>query len=378
MTGIGETVSWQLPETSTIAPAAEVNRLLDRLRLGTLGSTGTTSFGGRNDNWAGTTGNGAKVFVKQLPDTGEAVNPGIARSLAFERAAALLEPRGPLASPELLGHDEENRLLVFALLDDAKPGIELSVAGEFSEALCFRAGEAIATAHGLDPAGLDTSPLFFPPLSWLAGLPWEIVQENTSAQLAAWQLLQDDEEAVHALHELRTLEDAAPPVPVHGDLRFDQFIASGERLYLCDWENFRLADPARDVGAFIGEWLYHVTYTIFVNPARRDGSRFAGFGATHQDILDRGMANLRQAVPRIGAFWAGYRTRRVPDPHLAVRAMRFAGWHLYDRLIAGAESQLQLNPVAKAAAGVGRGVLLNPEGAAGLLGLVRPGRGRQA
>ncbi|MET9259517.1 class V lanthionine synthetase subunit LxmK [Amycolatopsis sp. NPDC004079] len=376
MNSIDEARPWQRSVTG-IAPAPEVNRLLRQLGLGTFDRAGTIAFGGRNDNWAGTTTGGTKVFVKRLPDTGEAESSGIARSLAFERAAAALVPGAPLASPQLLGHDEGSRLLVFSLLSNAQPGIELSLAGRLSTELCYRAGEAIATVHGLDPAGLDSVPLFFPPLSWLDGIPWDIVQQNSSAQLAAWQILQDDDESVRALHELRSLEEVVEFTPVHGDLRFDQFIISGDRLYLCDWESFQLADPARDVGAFIGEWLYYATYAIFVHSVSREGSRFSGFGFTHHDIISLGQENLRDVIPRIEAFWAGYRAKRTPDPCLPERAMRFAGWHLYDRLIASAESQIQLNPVAKAAAGIGRGVLLNPEGAAELLGVVQHDRKEQ-
>ncbi|GAA1033633.1 MULTISPECIES: class V lanthionine synthetase subunit LxmK [Amycolatopsis] len=376
MTGIAETSLWQRSETG-VAPAPEVDQLLRRLGLGVFGGTGTTSFGGRNDNWAGMTTGGTEVFVKRLPDTGEPGSPGITRSLAFERVAAALVSGTSLASPRLLGHDEENRLLVFSLLSNAQSGIELSLTGRFSEETCYRAGETLATVHGLDPAGLDSGPLFFPPLSWLDGIPWDVVQQNTSAQLAAWQLLQDDSESVRALHELRSMEEAADITPVHGDLRFDQFVLSGDRLYLCDWESFQLADPARDIGAFIGEWLYYAAYAIFVRSKSQSGSRFSGFGVAHEDIIGLGRENLRRIIPRIKAFWAGYRAKRAPDPRLPERAMRFAGWHMYDRLIASAEFQIQLNPVAKAAAGIGRGVLLNPEGAAELLGVVQHDRKEQ-
>ncbi len=64
--------------------------------------------------------------------------------------------------------------------------------------------------------------------------------------------------------------------------------------------------------------------------------------------------------------------RPADDAGLPERAAAYAGWHLYDRLIATAESHATLNPVARAAAGIGRTVLLDPAGAARTLGLATP------
>ncbi len=212
-----------------------------------------------------------------------------------------------------------------------------------------------------------------PPLAWLRALPWSAVLERSMAQIAAWQLVQDDSEVVAALRRLRELEASVPLAPVHCDLRFDQFIrdAQGD-LHLCDWEEFRLADPARDVGAFAGEWLFHATYSVFAPTGEAVAGESAGFGLGHAEIVARGSASLRRHLPRIGAFWQAYRECRVPDPGLPERAAAYAGWHLYDRLIATAESHATLNPVARAAAGIGRTILLAPATAAHTLGLTLP------
>ncbi|MFF7357590.1 MULTISPECIES: class V lanthionine synthetase subunit LxmK [Streptomyces] len=352
-----------------------VSALLDRLGLGSLDPTAVTSFGGRNDNWAGPTTTGVDVFVKTVTPLPDGGCPELQRALSFEELAADRLPSGsPLRSPELLGADPAAGVSVHRLLPDARSGAELALDGEFDDELCRAAGRAVGTLHGLGADDrLDTGEAPLPPLAWLRALPWSAVLERSMAQIAAWQLVQDDSEVVAALRRLRELEASVPLAPVHCDLRFDQFIrdAQGD-LHLCDWEEFRLADPARDVGAFAGEWLFHATYSVFAPTGEAVAGESAGFGLGHAEIVARGSASLRRHLPRIGAFWQAYRECRVPDPGLPERAAAYAGWHLYDRLIATAESHATLNPVARAAAGIGRTILLAPATAAHTLGLTLP------
>jgi hypothetical protein len=68
-------------------------------------------------------------------------------------------------------------------------------------------------------------------------------------------------------------------------------------------------------------------------------------------------------------FWRAYtQVRPDIDPGLPVRATAFAGWHLLDRLVAGALSSARLSAIQRAAAGVGRAALVNPEKFATTLG----------
>ncbi|MGW6909296.1 class V lanthionine synthetase subunit LxmK [Streptomyces sp. NPDC054940] len=363
-----------------LATVPAVNALLERIGLGPLDAEAVTAFGGRNDNWAGPTTTGEQVFVKTvalLPDGG---CPELERALSFEELAARRLPSAsPLRSPALIGADRAAGVTVHRLVPGARSGAELALDGEFDDELCREAGRAVGALHGLGPAeDVDTGEAPLPPLAWLKALPWSAVQERSMAQIAAWQLVQDDTEVVAALHRLRDLEKTVPHAPTHCDLRFDQFIRAEEGtgdLYLCDWEEFRLADPARDVGAFAGEWLFHAAYSVFAPTGEGTGQPepAAGFGLTHEEIVTRGSASLRRHLPRIGAFWQGYLESRTPDAGLPERAAAYAGWHMYDRLIATAESHATLNPVARAAAGIGRTVLLDPATAARTLGLTLPG-----
>ncbi|MFJ3962365.1 class V lanthionine synthetase subunit LxmK [Streptomyces sp. NPDC090036] len=355
----------------------EVSELLQQLGLGSFVPDGLTAFGGRNDNWAGTTTSGDQVFVKTVVRAPDGSSRELDRTLAYENLVGQLPADSPLRSPVHLGTHRAGALSAYRLLSGARSGSEVALDGDFDEELCRTAGRAVATLHGLDTSGTDVdsdeAPL--PPLGWLEAFPWSAAQERSMAQIAAWKLVQDDAEVVSALHLLRDREKAAPLTPAHCDLRFDQFIHHEGTLYLCDWEEFRIADPARDVGAFIGEWLFQATYSVFAPtgaPTGAPGAPALGFDLTHEEIVERGADSLRRHVPRIAAFWQGYLECRVPDAGLAERAVGFAGWHMYDRLIATAQAHAILNPVARAAAGIGRVLLLNPSGAVATLRLEAP------
>jgi aminoglycoside phosphotransferase (APT) family kinase protein len=351
----------------------EVNALLEGLGLGRFEPEGLTGFGGRNDNWAGTTTGGARVFVKTVARGTDGDSAELARTLAFEKLAERLPAGSPLRFPEHLGSDRPAALSAYRLLPGARSGAEVALDGDFDVRLCRQAGEAVATLHSLEPEDveLDAGEAPLPPLSWLEAFPWSELQDRSMAQIAAWKLVQDDAEAVAALRALRGREQAAPRTAAHCDLRFDQFILHEGVLHLCDWEEFRLADPARDVGAFVGEWLFQATYSVFAPTGDKDAPA-PGFDLGHREIVARGAEGLRRHVPRIAAFWQGYTRLRTPDPQLAERAVGFAGWHLYDRLIATAQAHATLSPVARAAAGIGRTLLLNPAGAVSLLRLDTP------
>ncbi|MEU8550413.1 class V lanthionine synthetase subunit LxmK [Streptomyces roseoverticillatus] len=367
--------------------APEVNALLERLGLGRLDQEGLASFGGRNDNWAGRTSGGRQVFVKTVARAPEGGSPQLDRALAFEHLAALRPAGSPLRTPAHLGSDRTAAVGVYALLPGARSGSELALDDAFDDDLCREAGRAVAALHSLpvdrtqdsygDGPAIDTEEAPLPPMPWLEALPWSTVQERSMGQIAAWRLVQDDERVIAALHALRAAERAAPHAPVHCDLRFDQFLQHDGQLHLCDWEEFRLADPARDVGAFAGEWLFHATYAVFAPGAGQEEGPAAGFGLDHAEIIERGAASLRRHTPRITSFWQGYleqlaREGRTPDAGLAERAAGFAGWHMFDRLLATAELHATLNPVARAAAGIGRTLLLNPSGSVATIGLAQP------
>ncbi|OIJ99091.1 class V lanthionine synthetase subunit LxmK [Streptomyces monashensis] len=346
-----------------------MDALLGRLGLGVYEADTVTSFVGRNDNWSGTTTTGAQVFVKKLGDTTAAQN--FQRITVFEELAAK-RPSRRLRTPALLGTDPEHHLVAFELLSDVTTGTELAADDAFDEGLCRQAAQALAVIHRLpaDQAALDTSPHPLPPLGGLRGLSLDYFVERSFAEIETWQLLQNDPQVIDALHHLRDSEDSAVLCPIHADVRLDQFLVNGSTLYMTDFEEFRLGDPARDIGGFIGEWLFRAIHGI--PKSISDGADF-GHTATHDEILAHGVTELARLRPLMAAFWNSYLHAAKPSarhvPGLATRSAAFAGWHMIDRMIAHAVAAVRLSPAHRAAAGIGRTILLSPSDFTATLGL---------
>lgn len=351
--------------------APQVNAALRALGLGDLRLSTLAGRVGRNDNWTGTTTCGQPVFVKQLRGLPQDVESRFRRLVRFEQFVAG-RPLPPLRTPRCLGWQEDTGVLVYEQLPDAVTGAQLMVDQTFQPSLSAQIGRALAALHNstLPPdACLDTTDTLLPSVRLLDGIPLELFQQSSSAQLQAWALLQQDQPLVQAVRDLTEQQQAAP-VPAHCDLRVDQLLVSGEEVYLCDWEEFRVADAARDVGSYIGEWLYRAMLDI---PTQRGKTSIIPVHLDASTVLIRGVTRLDQLRPVITAFWQAYLAGAVRhDDTLPVRSTAYAGWHLLDRLLAGAMTAARLQPIQRAAAGVGRRALLEPARFRTALGLTDP------
>jgi hypothetical protein len=358
--------------------APEVDRLLIRLGLGPFRRESVRSPIGRNDAWTGTTTDGTEVFVKRLVGPAADAEARMRRLLSFEAFAAAAPPIGSAAlpaaaaalrRPAVLGSDAADRLVVFERVRDARNGAELMVDETFSPGLAHQVGVAVGRLHATPvPSGvrLDDSIPPLPPVAFLRGLPMPVYVRSSAGELEAWRLLQNDAGLADALARLRAAEVAAPKVPSHCDFRVDQLLVDDDGVVVTDWEEFRLADAARDVGAFAGEWIYRSVLDIVTD---RGDEAFVDVEFTHDLIMSRGVAKMQRLLPLVHAFWRGYReVREHVDAGLPVRATAFAGWHLLDRLVAGASSASRLSGIQRAAAGVGRAAVVTPEKFARTLG----------
>ncbi|KPH96834.1 hypothetical protein SAMN05442782_6238 [Streptomyces sp. OK228] len=355
--------------------APQVARLLDRLGLGAFEPDELTSHVGRNDNWSGPSTTGDRVFVKQLSGPSlEDARRRFERLLAFETLAARAGDDA-LAGPSLLGSDEESLLVAFELIDDARSGSELAADDSFDAGLCRRAGQITGALHALpaDTTLLDGAAHALPATDKMRALPLHAFTGATFGELETWRLLQTDRELFDALVALREREAAlADRRPIHGDMRLDQFLWADGRLCLTDWEEFRLGDPARDIGAFIGEWLYFAIRGIPKSLGNEPDFSFE-HETTHEEILAHGVRELDRYRPRMQAYWAGYRTARSAadsaDESLRARAIAFAGWHMFDRMFATAMVGGRVLAADRACAGIGRTILLSPDNFIDVLGL---------
>ncbi|MBZ4320389.1 class V lanthionine synthetase subunit LxmK [Streptomyces huiliensis] len=345
----------------------DVDALLARLELGPFVRDSVSAPVGRNHAWSGRTESGREVFVKRLVGSVPDVRDRMDRMLTFERFAGGV-PELTAHIPELLGHDRAAGLVAFAHVEAAS-GAELMVDETFGTELAHVVGRKIGALHSAAPVdGMDSTLPDLPKPELLHALPLGMYNELSFAELEAWRLMQRDEALIKAVENLRHWESAAPRTPSHCDFRVDQLlVCDGGIPVIADWEEFRLADPARDVGAFAGEWLYRSVLDIVTN--RGDGgAEFPDVELTHAQVLSRGAEKIERLLPLVHAFWRGYRACREPDPGFPLRATAFAGWHLLDRLVAGASRGQRLTGIERAAAGIGRGALITPHKFAALLG----------
>ncbi|MFC7513026.1 hypothetical protein ACFQV4_34725 [Streptomyces thermocarboxydus] len=153
-----------------------VNALLGQLGVGRLKTEEVESLFGRNENWAGTTSTGAGVFVKRVSLDGGPEDAALrmARSRSF---ATLVTGLGSpdLATPELIGYDEESRVLVFRLLEGARTFAELAADDDLDAGLAARAAARPDCCTNSTPGRrtpLDDTPFPFPNLGLLRALPW--------------------------------------------------------------------------------------------------------------------------------------------------------------------------------------------------------------
>lgn len=346
-----------------------VERLLSALGCGTFDRAALTSPFGRNDVWAGPTSTGACVFVKRLRGAPDDVATRLYRLQAFEAVLAA-QPAQLLAAPPYLGSDDSGGLVAYQMMPDAVSGAQHMIDETFDDELAWRIGEITAAIHALvPPAGveLDTSRPALPSLELLNGLPIAVFENVSRGELEAWQLQQHDRPLVEALLTLHERETETERTPAHCDFRVDQILLVGDAVLVTDWEEFRLADPARDVGSFAGEWLHRSILDIVTS---RGEVSFDDTVLDHAAVLRRGVQKLERLRPRIQHFWSGYRSRRPGlGGDFAARAAAFAGWHLLDRLLASGPFRSRLTGIEKAAAGIGRGILLDPEKFAPAIGL---------
>lgn len=279
------------------------------------------------------------------------------RVTAIGVAQRVLADVPTVQTPELLATDAGEGIVVFRRLLDATDGGSLLRDDELSDAVAEDVGRALAATHTArvaDDVEVSTAPSPLPPVGSLTALPLAVFPQLSAAELETWSLLQQDRELVAALAALRQDEAAAPKVPIHGDLRLDQFLLTDDGgLWLCDWEEFRLGDAARDLGALVGEFLNHAFSAL---TETEDGAT-----VDHASIMRRGSERLEEILPTIRRTVEAYeQALGHPVDDMLLRACRFAGWHLIDRLLAAAHEKARLHPLARAVAGIGRSIVTGP------------------
>ncbi|MEU2030507.1 class V lanthionine synthetase subunit LxmK [Nocardia amamiensis] len=339
------------------------NTLLSRLGFGDLLPESVSSVTGRNTNWIGETQSGISVFVKQLH--------GRDRTDRLTRISVIagLHVEG-LRMPEMIGLDFEDSIVAFRLLPEAKNLLDRVAADEISLEDCASCATLVAALHNADASDLDKGSHPLPPMDHFDAIPFDAYSIASGAQLDMWRLFQNDSVLQTSLNALRRCEEVAcrEARPTHGDLRLDQFTLSRNYMYLMDFEEARLGDPARDVGSFIGEWLHQAVIKI---PEELPRAFDFGHQATHQEVVETGLNELEKRTPYIREFFETYcaERSRPEGTDFSTRCAAYAGWHMLDRMLAASADAAVLSAGSRAAGGIGRTLLVNPEEFTSTLGM---------
>ncbi|MFI7003596.1 phosphotransferase [Nocardia sp. NPDC050175] len=318
----------------------------------------------RNPCWRGRSSDGAAVFVKfENTVAGIGLKTDGTRTF-YQLRAEHHRMRAAVSTLEPTAVSPDGMVQIYPWRTPLSHSESL-VSGELDPRVVEAIARDIARLHGVEAelcTGVpvtDAEPI--PGGYGVPSLPIEVVPGLSGAQLAVWGLLHGDDELLdQARATVLAPSDGTDRTFIHGDLRLDQILLAeaGEQApaSIIDWESFGYGDPARDTGTFIGNILNVVLMKEILATKRR------GRQADWQEAIQRG---LDLARPLLVAFLAAYRAEadlaELDMKDHVRRALRFAGWHQFDRMLATAEEAAIITPLAKALAGVGRAFVLQPD-----------------
>jgi hypothetical protein len=354
----------------SVKDTGHIDAVLDRFGLNGFDWATATAAGGRNDNWFGGTTTGRQVFVKIMAGSEAEVDHGMRRTEAFYQTRSESEPQNALRTTVLIGQDRDAAVQVFDCLEGARDGRQAALDGTFDSALAAKAGAAIGALHSVPSTKLISLENSLPPLprqNMLPGLTADMFYDASFAQLEAWRLLQQDRTIVDSVARMERASAEGVQVPIHGDLCLDQFLITKDELYLIDWEMFQLGDPARDLGAFVGEWLHHAVVHFLAERAKSGSGRPM---AAPNIALTPTWRPWCRSRPMVEAFWLAYRSAQpMISAVLAPRVVLFACWHLLLRVLTDAHFRPRLDGTGHTMVRLARTILVNPERFITVLGL---------
>lgn len=272
----------------------------------------------------------------------------------------------PVRTPDLIARDDAGLVLAQTVvgIDGAfAERVRESTASPEDLTLVACAVAAMHSATPSDASRIESRAPSLPPHG-LDAMPIELFEGSTTGQLEMWRLLQNDSVLQNRLDALvRSAPRGDAAVPIHEDLRSDQILLEGGTCWVLDWEDFRLGDPARDVGSLLGELFYHRARRL-VHSIAADGE-----DVTDASIIAYGSRTVDQAVPSLRTFWRAYSSAHSVENGFSARAVGFLGWHLFDRALASATYYGRMSAMDRALAGIGREAIVNAPGYIDVLGL---------
>ncbi|RDI43468.1 phosphotransferase [Nocardia mexicana] len=241
-------------------------------------------------------------------------------------------------------------------------------------------GRAVARLHSESAAGEpnDQGVPRCVPVDLVLGLDAERWASASRAELEVWSLLHGDRPLCRSLLEFAAGERQLEPVPLHGDLRLENIHLTGEGDVVTELHSSGSGDPARDLGRFLGDIVYWALLSIIKDV---DGTFSMDVDFDDRDIIERGFLQLQDRSEVMVEFWSSYIDNlTLPAARLdlhgwtngvAVRTVSWAGWHMFERMLAENTYRNRLLSIYRCIAGISRGLLLSPRDYRDTLGLVQ-------
>src|SRR5439155_1661208 len=114
--------------------------------------------------------------------------------------------------------------------------------------------------------------------------------------------------------------DSTDPAPIHGDMAAGQFLWTGDRLLLLDWDMFGFADPAYDAGHFVAQLERRCTldHTLPPEAGRWPGCFRDAYLAAMPEVSPRNVSFYR-ALTLLQKTYTVCRRQPAEGPQQAVR-----------------------------------------------------------
>ncbi|HVR41700.1 MAG TPA: phosphotransferase [Thermoanaerobaculia bacterium] len=323
----------------------------------------------RHHNFAVMRGKSPGIFVKQIQD-----QPMAAQTLQKEAAFyALLDADPALAPirallPKFHAYDPDRHMLVVEMVAGAEDvNAQHRMRGEFSVDAATRIGQAIASYHDVakrELVGKKTNVAIFTRTTpWILSfhLNRGTVQGLSAANGQLMQILQSYPEFALTLDHLRNTWRYE--TLIHGDMKFDNCLVTGDTIHIVDWEIAEVGDSAWDVGSIFQAYLMWWLSSL---PANNGGP---------DDVTDDKAAYpLEKIQPAIRAFWNAYASAShlegAPADAMLERATACAGARLLQTVYESLNYSPSMTPNAIHEVQAAVNILRQPRAAAAdLLGI---------
>ncbi len=187
--------------------------------------------------------------------------------------------------------------------------------------------------------------------------------ESSGAELELFALLQQDSQLIDALGAYQT----APKYQrmIHGDVRLDQFLYDGDKVWVIDFEEYTCGDVLADISGIIGAVLFEVYLEVFYSSW--DGSRQ---GETDTDINNQLQSKETELLELVSPLIVSFINRYQETSHEDISGELLSsniGCFFIERIISRSKFSFKLSAVDRALAGIGKEFVVSPENFSALL-----------